>query len=165
MQHLWPECYDAVCCTVKATWPQDGNEQEPQFISFKIWDVFNALSPTYTSANSVEEKSSNGWPAFVKGYLVCQWSTAEAFEMFVCSCVENTRARSDEYAEKNGLPKYEYVLHPRTTGFTFIVEQLRKGQDEPWSFKYSELMSNSALRLTRFQYLNTVGSFSLLFRY
>lgn len=47
----------------------------------------------------------------------------------MCSCVENTRARSDEYAEKNGLPKYEYVLHPRTTGFTFIVEQLRKGQE------------------------------------
>ncbi|KAB5582126.1 hypothetical protein PHYPO_G00183610 [Pangasianodon hypophthalmus] len=42
---------------------------------------------------------------------------------------DNTRARSDEYAEKNGLPKYKYVLHPRTTGFTFIVEQLRKGDN------------------------------------
>ncbi|KAJ8289601.1 hypothetical protein GJAV_G00003230 [Gymnothorax javanicus] len=42
---------------------------------------------------------------------------------------ENTRTRSDEFAEKNGLPKYEYVLHPRTTGFTFIVETLRKGDN------------------------------------
>ncbi|XP_017576479.1 lysocardiolipin acyltransferase 1 isoform X2 [Pygocentrus nattereri] len=42
---------------------------------------------------------------------------------------DNTRARSDEFAEKNGLPKYEYVLHPRTTGFTFIVDTLRKGNN------------------------------------
>uniref|UniRef100_A0A9J8CYJ7 Lysocardiolipin acyltransferase 1 n=1 Tax=Cyprinus carpio carpio TaxID=630221 RepID=A0A9J8CYJ7_CYPCA len=42
---------------------------------------------------------------------------------------ENTRARSDEFAEKNALPKYEYVLHPRTTGFTFIVNTLRKGDN------------------------------------
>ncbi|CAL8296579.1 unnamed protein product [Arctogadus glacialis] len=42
---------------------------------------------------------------------------------------ENTRARSDEFAVKNGLPKFEYVLHPRTTGFTFIVETLRKADN------------------------------------
>ncbi|XP_072533455.1 lysocardiolipin acyltransferase 1 [Salminus brasiliensis] len=42
---------------------------------------------------------------------------------------DNTRARSDDFAEKNGLPKYEYVLHPRTTGFTFIVDTLRKGNN------------------------------------
>ncbi|XP_030627512.1 lysocardiolipin acyltransferase 1 [Chanos chanos] len=42
---------------------------------------------------------------------------------------ENTRAKSDVFAEKNGLPKYEYVLHPRTTGFTFIVDTLRKGEN------------------------------------
>ncbi|KAJ7991188.1 hypothetical protein DPEC_G00294660 [Dallia pectoralis] len=40
-----------------------------------------------------------------------------------------TRAKSDEFAEKNGLPKFEYVLHPRTTGFTFIVDILRKGDN------------------------------------
>ncbi|KAJ7340993.1 hypothetical protein JRQ81_004457 [Phrynocephalus forsythii] len=38
---------------------------------------------------------------------------------------DNTKARSNAFAEKNGLQKYEYVLHPRTTGFTFIVERLR----------------------------------------
>ncbi|XP_039605518.1 lysocardiolipin acyltransferase 1 isoform X1 [Polypterus senegalus] len=41
----------------------------------------------------------------------------------------NTQARSDEFAEKNGLQRYEYVLHPRTTGFTFIVERLRRGDN------------------------------------
>ncbi|XP_034967375.1 lysocardiolipin acyltransferase 1 [Zootoca vivipara] len=40
-----------------------------------------------------------------------------------------TKARSNEFAEKNGLQKYEYVLHPRTTGFTFIVERLRDGNN------------------------------------
>ncbi|XP_062981674.1 lysocardiolipin acyltransferase 1-like [Elgaria multicarinata webbii] len=42
---------------------------------------------------------------------------------------DNTKARSNNYAEKNGLQKYEYVLHPRTTGFTFIVERLRDGNN------------------------------------
>ncbi|XP_063040604.1 lysocardiolipin acyltransferase 1 isoform X2 [Engraulis encrasicolus] len=42
---------------------------------------------------------------------------------------DNTRARSDDFAEKNRLPKYEYVLHPRTTGFTFIVNTLRQGDN------------------------------------
>uniref|UniRef100_A0A1A7X4B6 Lysocardiolipin acyltransferase 1 n=1 Tax=Iconisemion striatum TaxID=60296 RepID=A0A1A7X4B6_9TELE len=42
---------------------------------------------------------------------------------------ENTRAKSDVYAVQNNLPKMEYVLHPRTTGFTFIVERLRKGDN------------------------------------
>lgn len=40
---------------------------------------------------------------------------------------ENTRAKSDVFAAQNNLPKFEYVLHPRTTGFTFIVDTLRKG--------------------------------------
>ncbi|XP_049552296.1 lysocardiolipin acyltransferase 1 isoform X4 [Orcinus orca] len=39
---------------------------------------------------------------------------------------ENSTARSNEFAEKNGLQKYEYVLHPRTTGFTFVVDRLRE---------------------------------------
>ncbi|XP_043914832.1 lysocardiolipin acyltransferase 1 [Protopterus annectens] len=41
----------------------------------------------------------------------------------------NTKVRSDEFAEKNGLQKFEYVLHPRTTGFTFVVERLRQGHN------------------------------------
>ncbi|XP_012507853.1 PREDICTED: lysocardiolipin acyltransferase 1 [Propithecus coquereli] len=42
---------------------------------------------------------------------------------------ENSKARSNDFAEKNGLQKYEYVLHPRTTGFTFVVDQLREGKN------------------------------------
>lgn len=42
--------------------------------------------------------------------------------------IENSKARSNDFAEKNGLQKYEYVLHPRTTGFTFVVERLREGK-------------------------------------
>uniref|UniRef100_A0A8C5MYN6 Lysocardiolipin acyltransferase 1 n=1 Tax=Leptobrachium leishanense TaxID=445787 RepID=A0A8C5MYN6_9ANUR len=42
---------------------------------------------------------------------------------------ENTKARSDKFAEKNELQKYDYVLHPRTTGFTFIVDRLREGHN------------------------------------
>jgi len=38
---------------------------------------------------------------------------------------EKTKARSDNFAEKNGLPKYEYVLHPRTTGFNYLVQKTR----------------------------------------
>ncbi|XP_020839407.1 lysocardiolipin acyltransferase 1 isoform X1 [Phascolarctos cinereus] len=42
---------------------------------------------------------------------------------------ENSKAKSNEFAEKNGLEKYEYVLHPRTTGFTFVVECLKEGNN------------------------------------
>ncbi|XP_078255073.1 lysocardiolipin acyltransferase 1 [Rhinoraja longicauda] len=41
----------------------------------------------------------------------------------------STRVKSDEFAESRALPKYEYVLHPRTTGFAFIVDLLRKGSN------------------------------------
>lgn len=33
--------------------------------------------------------------------------------------------RSRSYAEKNGLVQYDYTLHPRVTGFNFIVQKLR----------------------------------------
>ncbi|XP_007937001.1 lysocardiolipin acyltransferase 1 [Orycteropus afer afer] len=42
---------------------------------------------------------------------------------------ENSKARSNDFAEQNGLQKYEYVLHPRTTGFTFVVDRLRAGKN------------------------------------
>ncbi|KAK6052448.1 hypothetical protein COOONC_10050, partial [Cooperia oncophora] len=34
--------------------------------------------------------------------------------------------RSRIYAEKKGLVHYDYVLHPRTTGFVYIVQNMRK---------------------------------------
>lgn len=35
-----------------------------------------------------------------------------------------TKARSDNFAKKNNLPIYDYVLHPRTTGFSFCVNHM-----------------------------------------
>ena len=40
---------------------------------------------------------------------------------------KHTKWRSDLYAEKSKLPKYDFVLHPRTTGFTHIVQEMKKG--------------------------------------
>ncbi|CAH1110213.1 unnamed protein product [Psylliodes chrysocephalus] len=37
---------------------------------------------------------------------------------------EQTKKSSDRYAEKNNLPLYDYVLHPKTTGFAYLAHQL-----------------------------------------
>ncbi|KAI1722764.1 acyltransferase domain-containing protein [Ditylenchus destructor] len=34
--------------------------------------------------------------------------------------------RSRQYAEKNNLVHYDYLLHPRTTGFAYILQKMRK---------------------------------------
>ena len=39
-----------------------------------------------------------------------------------------TKTRSDSFADVNNLPRYEYCLHPRVTGFLYIVRALRCGQ-------------------------------------
>ena len=36
-----------------------------------------------------------------------------------------SKIRSDAYALKNNLTKYEYCLHPRLKGFTYIAENMR----------------------------------------
>ncbi|XP_052057487.1 lysocardiolipin acyltransferase 1-like [Mytilus californianus] len=36
-----------------------------------------------------------------------------------------TKAKSDKFAQDNGVEPYEYVLHPRTRGFKYFVEQMR----------------------------------------
>ncbi|XP_069391210.1 lysocardiolipin acyltransferase 1 isoform X1 [Paralichthys olivaceus] len=59
---------------------------------------------------------------------------------------ENTRAKSDLFAAQNNLPKCEFVLHPRTTGFTFIVDRLRKAITAPLEsscFPMSQLWQSS----------------------
>ena len=38
-----------------------------------------------------------------------------------------TKERSDNYADQNNLPRYHYCLHPRTTGFVYVVNALRNG--------------------------------------
>lgn len=37
---------------------------------------------------------------------------------------EKTKKKSDEYAKKNNLQLFKYVLHPRTTGFAFLSNKL-----------------------------------------
>ncbi|KAB7496090.1 Lysocardiolipin acyltransferase 1 [Armadillidium nasatum] len=41
---------------------------------------------------------------------------------------KSTKRRSDEYGNKNNLPLYDYVLHPRTTGFCFLSQEMMKAQ-------------------------------------
>ncbi|XP_049793655.1 lysocardiolipin acyltransferase 1-like [Schistocerca nitens] len=38
---------------------------------------------------------------------------------------EGSRQRSHNYADSHGLPHYQYVLHPKTTGFTFLAQRMR----------------------------------------
>ncbi|XP_074662282.1 lysocardiolipin acyltransferase 1-like [Tubulanus polymorphus] len=40
---------------------------------------------------------------------------------------EKTRESSNRFAAKNGLLPYDYVLHPRTTGFSFMIDKMRTG--------------------------------------
>ena len=44
---------------------------------------------------------------------------------------DSNRLKSHKFAEKNGLQKYDYVLHPRTTGFVHCLQELRKGPTAP----------------------------------
>lgn len=40
----------------------------------------------------------------------------------------NNIVRSNKYADKNNLPNYKYVLHPKTTGFVFLTNTMRKNK-------------------------------------
>lgn len=37
---------------------------------------------------------------------------------------ETTKQKSNMYAKKNNLHTYDHILHPRTTGFTFLVQEM-----------------------------------------
>lgn len=41
---------------------------------------------------------------------------------------DRSRERSNKFAEKNNLPHYQYCLHPRTTGFNYVMNALRDGR-------------------------------------
>ena len=43
---------------------------------------------------------------------------------------DSNKIKSHQFAEKNGLPKYEYVLNTRTKGFVHCVQEFRKGNPE-----------------------------------
>ena len=44
---------------------------------------------------------------------------------------DHTRLKSHNFAAENGLEKYDFVLHPRTTGFVHCIQELRKGAAPP----------------------------------
>ena len=44
---------------------------------------------------------------------------------------DSNRSKSHKYAKENGLPVYDYVLHPRTTGFVHCLNELQKGPTAP----------------------------------
>ncbi|XP_024881027.1 lysocardiolipin acyltransferase 1-like [Temnothorax curvispinosus] len=39
---------------------------------------------------------------------------------------ETSRERSDKYALQHNLPRYTYTLHPKTTGFAYLVQHLQR---------------------------------------
>ncbi|XP_071478498.1 lysocardiolipin acyltransferase 1-like [Diadema antillarum] len=67
------------------------------------------------------------WLTMLLDYFCDTQYTAQYF-MFPegTDMAPNSKEKSDSYADKNNLPRYEYVLHPRTTGFKFIMDHLRK---------------------------------------
>ena len=52
----------------------------------------------------------------------------------------NTKARSNKFAEKYKLEPYEYVLHPRTAGFSFLVEKMRESTNNDFKHLNIHLM-------------------------
>lgn len=40
---------------------------------------------------------------------------------------EKSKEKSDNYALQHHLPKYTYVLHPKTTGSAYLIQHLQKG--------------------------------------
>lgn len=65
----------------------------------------------------------------------------------------NTKARSDKFAAKNSLEPYEYVLHPRTAGFSFLVEKMRESMGILLFIKHRLLQSLFVKLLKYFEWL------------
>ncbi|XP_012265630.2 lysocardiolipin acyltransferase 1-like [Athalia rosae] len=40
----------------------------------------------------------------------------------------DSKKKSNNYASKHGLPKYDYTLHPKTTGFSYLVRHLHQAE-------------------------------------
>jgi len=40
---------------------------------------------------------------------------------------QTTTQRSHAFADKNNLPRYDYVLHPRVTGFSHTMQLMSQG--------------------------------------
>ena len=63
-----------------------------------------------------------------------------------------SKAKSDEYADENQLPRYEYCLHPRTTGLVHVVNSLKeKGLDAIYdvTIGYPDVLSKTEVEFSR----------------
>lgn len=40
----------------------------------------------------------------------------------------DTKVKSKKYGEANNMKPLEHLLHPRTTGFTYLVQQMRESK-------------------------------------
>ena len=45
---------------------------------------------------------------------------------------KKTRAKSDEFAAKTNQKPLKHLLHPRTTGFSYLAGEMRKSKRLPW---------------------------------
>ncbi|WAR19254.1 LCLT1-like protein [Mya arenaria] len=86
---------------------------------------------TISLKNVLKSLPGIGWAMQIAGFIFLdrKWEEDEAN---ISKClrvfreVQFKQQRSDIYAEKNNLPKYNYVLHPRTTGFNHFVQEMKK---------------------------------------
>ena len=65
---------------------------------------------------------------------------------------KKTKTKSDKYADENGLPRYQYCIHPRTTGFVYVMNALRSGGlDAVYdvTIGYPDVLPKTELELTK----------------
>lgn len=78
-------------------------------------------------------------------------------------------ARCRAYADKKGLQQYDYVMHPKTTGFVYLLQKMRKGTSSISWWTYKSYIENEAnfIRINRCQIdknvLNSLGEGSTVY--
>ncbi|RCN52961.1 Acyltransferase [Ancylostoma caninum] len=62
-------------------------------------------------------------------------------------------AQSDAFARENGLPLYDYVLHPRTTGFNYLLDVMRRSNYISYVYDvtvaYEDVIVDTEMRLLK----------------
>lgn len=51
--------------------------------------------------------------------------------------IPKSKYNSEKYAIQHNLPKYEFCLHPKTTGFEFIIDQMRQNRQIDYVYDLS----------------------------
>ncbi|KIH60861.1 hypothetical protein ANCDUO_08873, partial [Ancylostoma duodenale] len=62
-------------------------------------------------------------------------------------------AQSNAFARENGLPQYDYVLHPRTTGFNYLLDVMRRSNYISYVYDvtvaYEDVIVDTEVRLLK----------------